>query len=410
MNAKRDGLYYGWVLVVAMALAQITSWGVLYYAFTVFLRPMQTEFGWSKTETTLAFSLAPLFNGVAGVYTGRWLDRHGPRLLMTVGSVAAAGLVVAWANVNSLAMLYLVFAGIGVVRAAVLYEPAFWVVAVWFRSRRGRALTVLTFVAGFASVIYIPLAGWLVERLNWRPALLVLALLLLVLTLPIHALLLRRRPEDLGLLPDGARRSPEDGEAAKPEVSITTRMALRGLTFWLLAAAFFLNSLGSGVIFVHFVPYLLDHGYSEGFAASLTGLIGILALPGRLVLTPLGDRIPRSLVAAAIFLFQTVALLCLLLVSGTAGVVAFVVLFGAGFGAVTPARAGLVAELYGAANYGSIAGVLALLLTGAGALAPVSAGIAYDQTGSYALVLWALVVFSLLSTVAVVAAERGHRA
>src|SRR5439155_26619820 len=138
------GTYYGWPLLVALAVAETTSWGVLYYAFTVFLKPMQAEFGWSKTETTGAFSLCLAISGLAGVPAGRWLDRHGPRLLMTAGSIAAALLVLAWAAVQNLAMLYLVWAGIGVTMAAVLYEPAFVVVATWFRQRRGRALTVLT--------------------------------------------------------------------------------------------------------------------------------------------------------------------------------------------------------------------------------------------------------------------------
>ena len=127
------------------------------------------------------------------------------------------------------------------------------------------------------------------------------------------------------------------------------------------------------------------------------------------MLTPLGDRVPRSLVAAVIFLLQATALLCLLLVPGAAGVIGFVILFGAGFGAVTPARAGLVAEFYGPANYGSIAGVMAFVLTGARAIAPVGAGIVYDQLGSYQLLLWALMVCSLLSGGAVVLAERSAR-
>src|SRR5262249_50942826 len=117
--------YYGWVLVVTLAVTAPTSWGVLYYAFAVFLAPMQESFGWSRAAMTGAFSVALLLSGLAGVPAGRWLDRHGPRALMAVGSVAAALLVLAWAAVRNLAMLYLVWAGIGVTMAAVLYEPAF---------------------------------------------------------------------------------------------------------------------------------------------------------------------------------------------------------------------------------------------------------------------------------------------
>ncbi|MBI2760325.1 MAG: MFS transporter [Chloroflexi bacterium] len=430
-------IYYGWILVVSLAITETVSWGLLYYAFTVFLTPMQHEFGWSRSAMAGAFSLALLISGLAGVPAGRWLDRHGPRVIMTAGSCAATVLVLAWASVQSLVALYIVWACLGLTMAAVLYEPAFVVVATWFRRKRGRALTLLTFLAGFASVIFIPLAGRLVDLQGWRAALVTLAIILAVITIPLHALVLRRRPEDMGLAVDGDSPHPPtpspspagEGElryslssspphpssliphpsppaTPSPERSVTAHSALRGVTFWLLMVAFFLSTLGVGVVFVHLVPYLTDRGYSAGFAASATGLVGVMALPGRLVLTPLGDRFPRSMVAAGIFALQTLSLLVLLLVHSTAGVFGFVVLFGAGFGAVTPARAALVAEFYGPAHFGSINGALGLFLTGARAAAPVGAGIVYDIAGSYDLVLWGLVVVSAISAVAVLMAEQ----
>jgi MFS family permease len=401
--------YYGWVLVATLGVTEMTSWGVLYYAFTVFIDPLHAQFGWSRAALTGAFSLALVISGLAGVVVGRWLDHHGPRLLMTVDSAAAVLLIVAWAAVDSLLVFYLVWAAIGVVMAAVLYEPAFVVVTTWFRHQRGRALTLLTFVAGFASVIYIPLAGVLVTHQGWRGALVTLAIIVAVGTVPFHALLLRRRPEDLGLTPDGLTAATNT-RAPKPERSLPTRTALRGATFWWLTAAFFLNTLGIGALFVHLVPYLTDRGYSTAFAATVTGLVGVMALPGRLVLTPLGDRLPRSWVTCAIFVLQVVALLVLLLVHTALGVIGFVVLLGAGFGAVTPARAALVAEFYGPASYGSISGLMSFFLTPARGIGPVAAGVLYDVTGGYTMLLWLLTAASAVAAVAVVLAERSaHR-
>jgi predicted MFS family arabinose efflux permease len=198
----------------------------------------------------------------------------------------------------------------------------------------------------------------------------------------------------------------EPGTLNSEERSATVRAALHGAAFWLLTAAFFLSALGVGAVFVHLVPYLTDHGYSAGFAATATGLVGVMALPGRLVLTPLGDRLPRSLVAAGIFMLQTVSLVVLLVIPGRAGVFGFVVLFGAGFGAVTPARAALVAEYYGPAHYGSISGVLAFCITLARALGPVSVGLAFDRFGGYGAPFWALAGVSVGSAVAILMAER----
>jgi MFS family permease len=400
--AKLRHMYYGWVLVLTLSVTETTSWGILYYAFTVFLTPMQEELGWSRAAITGAFSLALLLSGAAGVPIGRWLDRHGPRLPMTIGSCAATLLVCAWAAVNSLTTFYLIWVGIGMALAAVLYEPAFFVVTTWFVRQRGRALTVLTFIAGFASVIYIPLAGWLVQRQGWRGALLTLAAVLAVGTIPLHALVLRRRPEDLGLTPDGAAVPPPHNTAATAaDPGVPIAAALRDAAFWWLSVAFFLSQLATAAVAVHLVPYLIDLGYEAAFAAMATGLIGAMALPGRLIFTPLGDRLPRQQVTACLFLLQTVALLVLLQVQNVAGVYGFVVLFGIGFGAMTPARAALVADLYGSAHYGTINGVLALFVTGSRALAPVSAGLVYDVAGSYEPMFWGLLVASAVATVAV---------
>lgn len=200
--------FYGWRIVKALAVTETVSWGVLYYAFAVFQVPMRAELGFTTAQTSGAFSLAVLVTGLAAVPVGRWLDRHGARGLMTAGSIAAVLLVVAWSRVHSLLGLYAVFAGVGLVSAAVLYEPAFAVVVRWFAVGRSRALLAVTVVAGFASSIFLPASDLLVRAVGWRDALLVLAGVLAVTTVLPHALVLRRDPADLGLQRDGAAAEP----------------------------------------------------------------------------------------------------------------------------------------------------------------------------------------------------------
>ncbi len=405
------GLYYGWVMLLALAFTQVTSWGILYYGFSVFLKPIGSDLHWSRAAMTGAFSLALATSGVAGLFVGRWLDRHGPRLLMTVGSCAATLLLLALAMVRTIALFYLIWAAIGVAMAAIFYEPAFAAIATWFVRYRSRALTIITFVGGFASVIYIPLITWLVRTQGWRAAMVILAIVLAIATIPLHALVLRRRPQDLGLLPDGGVASSGQHPALPPvqhlESSVRARDAIHSTSFRWLTGAFFLAFLANVAVTVHLIPYLTDHGFSTGFAATAAGLIGTLALPGRLIFTPLGGRIPRRFVAAGIFLFQTIGLIVLVTVRSTAGVITFVVLFGIGFGAITPARAALVAEMYGPREYGSISGVLALFVTGARAIAPVSVGLLYTLFGRYEPVFWLLIAVSTLATGAVLCIERG---
>jgi predicted MFS family arabinose efflux permease len=151
---------------------------------------------------------------------------------------------------------------------------------------------------------------------------------------------------------------------------------------------------------VHLIPFLMSEGYGRSFAAGAAGAVGLLALPGRLVFTPLGSVIQRRYVTALIFLLQALSLLLLLVSQSTPGIVAFVILFGAGFGAITPARAALVAEAYGPAHYGSISGVFALCVTASRAAAPVGAGLVHAWSGGYAAVLWSLAAVSALAVVA----------
>jgi predicted MFS family arabinose efflux permease len=311
---------------------------------------------------------------------------------MTLGSSAATLLVLAWSMVDQLATFYLIWAGIGVTMSTVLYEPAFVVVTAWFDRQRGRALAIVTFVAAFASVIFIPLATELSQQLGWRAALAALSIVLGVGTIPLHWLFLRRRPHDLGLLPDGDTIVADAASPHAPGRSVSMRAALRERAFWWLTVGFTLNTLAVIAVTVHLIPYLLDHGYDARFAALAASVIGAMKFPGRLAFAPLERRVARRHLAALLVLLQAVAVLTLAFVPGATGVLCGAALFGAASGAGTLARPALLAELYGAAHYGSINGVLALFLAGAQALAPVGAGALYTLFGRYEPVLWLIAI------------------
>jgi MFS family permease len=395
------GIYYGWVLVITLGITETITWGILYYSFTVFLPSMEADLGWSRGEMSGALSLAILLSGVCAAPVGHWLDHRGPRLLMTVGSLASVVLLLAWSQVTTLLQFYVLWALIGITMAAVLYEPAFAVVTAWFERRRTRALTAVTLMAGFASTIFMPIESWLIELQGWRAALVTLAAFLAVTTILPHALLLRRRPEDLGLYLDGdSTPSPQRTSSARPPV-VSVGVALRDSAFRWLAVAFSLSTVASIAVHVHLFAYLQDRGYDATFAATATGLVGAMQVVGRIVLGLLGDRVPLRLNTAVILGIQPLSFLVLLLVPSSLGILVFVALFGASKGAATLVRPAFVAELYGRARYASIAGALAAFVTVGTALAPISAGVAYDLLGSYDPLLWAFVLVSAVPAGAV---------
>jgi MFS family permease len=403
----RRPVFYGWWIAAALAITEPVTWGVLYYGFSVFIEPMQQELGWSRNQLTAGFSLALLTSGLASVPFGRWLDRNGPRLMMTAGSVVAVALIVAWSRVERYPLFLLIWLAIGVCMAATFYEPAFAAITTWFDRYRSRALTLVTFGGGFASVIFIPLAAWLVERTGWRDALLVLAALVGAITIPLHALVLRNKPEQVGTCPDGTcEESPiQRGTGRRPVYSL--RGALQSRSFQWLSLAFGLTMFVNVATTVLLIPLLLDRGESTRFAATAAAAIGLLALPGRLIFTPLGDFLPKFMVPALIFLTQAVALLVLAFSESHAGVWLFVLLFGIGFGAITPARASLVADLYGVAAFASISGVLALIVTLSRAAGPIGASLIDSLSDSDRLLLVVLAAMSAVAAGVVYEATTG---
>jgi predicted MFS family arabinose efflux permease len=397
-GALRRSHYYGWTIIWTLAVTETVSWGILYYAFAVFLVPMQTELGWSTPQITGAYSLALVVTMLLSPPLGHWLDRAGPRIPMTLGSILGTVLVVAWARVETLAAFYLIWAGLGVAIALTLYEPAFAVASTWFVRGRARAMLILTTLAGLASTIFLPLAGWLTERLGWRDAILVLAVILGVLTIPAHALILRRRPEDLGLLPDGA--APQPGQPPPSPQGVPLRRALRDPAYWWLTIAFFLGMTAAVAIGIYLIPILLERGESLARATVITGLIGAAQVGGRVLVTALDRRAPESAVGVAVFALQALALVVILLTSGMAALLLAVALLGAGRGGVTLMRATLVADRYGRAHFAAISGIPAAAQMAARALAPVGAGLLVAWLGGYTPMLIVLAIIALASTLA----------
>lgn len=404
--------FYGWRIVAVLAVTETLSWGVLYYAFSVFQVPIGAELGLTSAQLSGAFSLAVLLTGVAAVPVGRWLDARGPRGLMTAGSVVCALLVVAWSQVHNAAGLYAVMAGIGLARAAVLYDPAFAVIVRWFHTRRSSALLAVTVVAGFASTVALPSSDALIDALGWRRALLVLAAVLAAATVLPHWLVLRRDPADVGAHPDGAAGPPPAAPDHHEAVAAATwwdtaRWAARERVFRWYAAAFAAQAAMVIVVAVHLVPFLREHGHSATFAAVATGALGALSVSGRLVLTGVVRRVPVAVVAAIMFAAQGAGVLVLLTAgSATWAAVVFVALFGLGFGVGTIARPALLADAFGTAGYGTLAGLLTVVTTAATTLAPVIAGAARTATGTYTQALIGLVALSVVAAASLVRAAR----
>ena len=388
-----DAPFYGWTLVWALGVTTIVSYGTTQYLFGVLVLPIERDLGWDRATTSGAYSLGLLVAGLLGLPIGRLVDRAGARVPMAAGS--ALGGLALWglAAAREPWHFYALWAGgIGLANALTLYPVTFTVVTNWFERRRGTALAGLTLLGGLASPIFIPLAGALVPRLGWRGTLVVMGATQLLVALPIHALLVRRRPEDLGLRPDGAAPAPtpEGGDPAAPPAlgGLSLAEALRQGTFWVLTGAVALALLASTAVAAHQVAYLVGRGHGAGLAATVAGAVGLASLPGRWFLNRLADRVsPQALLGGAL-LAQGVGIALLLRASSLGWLVAYALVYGAAFGAISPLRAAVMAQRFGRRAYGTIVAAQGIPIAVCAALGPVAAGRVYDALGSYRLALW----------------------
>lgn len=388
-----------WRIAWALAVTQTVGYGVLFYTFTVMTLPMEAELGLTRSQTSGAFSVGLLLSGLAAAPIGRLVDARGARGLMSIGSMVGALLILAWSYVDSLAALYLVQAGIGMVMAAVLYDVAFTVIAKAFDRQRMRAMLIVTMVAGLASTVFVPLATWLVEVQGWREALRYLAGVLAILTVPLHALALRStaRPR-----PASAPPRPVAGDPSA--VSVDTRAALRTGAFWWVAVAFTLDRLAIVALAAHSVPLLLERGYPPAAVAAAVGAIGLLQVAGRLLFAPASSLGSLRHLTAVTFVVRALALVALLVAPGAVALWLFAALFGAANGASTLARAGLVADSFGTTNYGAINGMMSTLIATVQTVAPLAVGAMRVATGSYDLPLYLLIAVAALAALAVLRA------
>jgi MFS family permease len=358
--------------LAALCATQIVSWGVLYYAFPVALTAITADTGWPATATTGAFSAGLVVSAVMGVPVGRWLDRNGPRRVMTTGSALAVPATLAIASAPTLAWFGLAWVLAGVAMAAVLYPPAFAALTRWYGDRRARALTVLTMVAGLSSTIFAPLTSALLDRLGWRATYVVLAVVLGVVTIPAHALLLA--------VPWRGVQHRSGGDRGGSEVS----SVLRGRAFLTLTSGMTVAVFALFATSLSLIPLLTHRGLSHSLAALAFGLVGAGQVLGRLGYRPLTGRLSLRARTTAIVLAAAGAIGVLAVLGGPAVLLlAAAVALGAVRGATTLVQATAVADRWGTRHYGALSGVFAAPMTAATAVAPWAGTAVAAACGGY---------------------------
>lgn len=364
---------------------------MLYYAYPVLAQSIGADTGWSPSLMTAGFSAALVVAAIVGVPVGRMLDHHGPRMIMTVGSILAtlALIVIAWSpNLVIFAAGWLLA---GVAMAGVLYQAAFAALTRWFGSRRLRALTAVTLVAGLASTVFAPLTDALNSVLPWRGVYLVLAGGLAMITIPIHAIVLRRRwPADTHIATTDSNSDTADH----------VRTVVRSRHFRFLVAGLTLASLSIYAVLINLVPLLTVRGMESTLAAWALGLGGVGQVAGRLFYPMLARRLGIRTRTLIIFGLAAVTTAALAVVSGpAAALIAIAMIAGVSRGITTLLQATAVPDRWGARAYGRISGILAAPILFASAIAPWIGTTLAIVVGGYPIMFGVLAVIATLAVI-----------
>ncbi len=423
---KRLPFFYGWV-IIAVAFVTMALGVNARTAFSLLLPPILTETGWDRGVTAGAFSFGFLVSAIMSPVLGRWMDRYGPRFVLLLGIVAiVAGLGLATLGTLPWHLYLTLGVLVGGGSVCMGYSGQSLFLPNWFVQKRGLAMGIAFSGVGVGSMLLLPWMQTLIESGGWRHACLTLAVIVLVVGLPLN-LLLRKKPSELGLFPDGIDPNPAPmtdaaGAAGQPKprtnivdaewaaIDWTLSRAMRTARFWWIASGYFCMMYVWYSVQVHQTKYLIDIGFSTHDAAWALGAVSLAGIPGQIALGYLSDRIGREPVYAFSSLGFCGTYLVLLALANHPSMTllyALILLQGLiGYGS-TAVFGAIPAEIFEGKHYGTIFGMLMLGAITGGAVGPWLTGRLFDYSGNYVAAFWIAILCGLYGAFAIWKASPG---
>ena len=393
LGARKPRFYYGWVIVAIAIVGGAFTSGTGVWGASVFVTHMSDDLGWSRSAFYGAFTVRALAAGALAPILGPLQDkRHGPQFLMLMSALALGISLVALKFVNDLWVFYLVFGGLGALSMSALSEMlTVAVVPKWFVRRRGRALGIATTGTAMGPLFFPITVQAIIGAVGWRDGWLIMGVVVLVVLVPL-SFLVRTRPEDVGLLPDGddPAAQPTSSTSARParsvEVSYSRAEATRTLTFWLLATAFALATLSMGGFFAHWLPYFQDIGFTAAVGSLAAISYGICSISVRLFWGLLSERFSVRFLLVAQALVTAASVLFFMQISDPVSLVVFGGFHGLAVGGFFIMRPMIVANYFGRQHLGAVNSIIRPITTVTGSMSPLLIAGLYDIRGSY---VWA---------------------
>ena len=398
-------LYYGWVVVVVMAVTGAATMALGTLNFGLFIKPMgdnlgigRAMFGWAQTARQVTSAgTAPIVGGL--------IDRFGARILLPFAALVTGGALIGLGHMHHSWQLVLLFALMGLVGMS---GPGALVTSVpvlkWFVRNRGKAVAFMSLGVPVGALIFIPLTQVFINSFGWRDAWIILAILGMVIIVPLSLVFIRRQPEDMGLFPDGvsATVEPHARRARRPrgtvaETSWTAREAVRSPVFWHLVAIFSVVMLGLGIVGVHRIPAFMDRGLDATLISFATALDAVCSGVSTFTMGFLVTKFPARLLGAAGFTLLAIASILTIYADTVPIMFLSMAIFGMGIGGMMFLQNFLWADYFGRASLGAIRGIVTPVTLLVGGVGAPLAGYVRDITGSYDTIWWAGVGLMILA-------------
>ncbi|MFN8533438.1 MAG: MFS transporter [Dehalococcoidia bacterium] len=407
--ANARGIAYGWVIVFASFVVTFCEMPTFNPILTLFLLPMTEEFGWSRTEFSVAVVIATVASAVVAPFGGALVDRVGPRLAQSVGSLVLGGAVLAIAFTPGLIWLYLFYSVARIATNSGTGIATTVVVSNWFTRKRALAFGIIASAWRLGSWV-LPLGiSALIVAQGWRAGWLFLGVMVLLLAVPAPALLTIRKPEDVGLVTDQTSPAPLSA-ALSPERPWTLREAVRTPSLWLVAFGGFCAWFSAASYNLHLIPYLLDKEFSADAAVGTLAGMGFVSMVATIGLGLVADRIGVRRTYMGTFSCAAIGAVLILWLASPWMLAGFALFYGVAFGGYVTLQQSVWAEYFGRGSLGAIRGITMPVQLMGNALGPFAAALAFDLTGSYAIPFTAFVVVSILGIITMGLAHKPRHA
>ena len=404
MRNERPKVFYGWWVALTASLGLLLNTAtIVVFSFGFFAKAMGQEFHVGRGKMSLAFTIHNLTAALFIPLAGRLVDRYGARRVL-LPFTALLGMILVSSLLLSQAIwqLYLFYVALGVISGGAGAMPYTDVVSHWFDRHRGLAISVMMLGMGLGAIVIPSVAQRLIATLGWRLSYTVFGLTILLIPLPVVAAFLKERPENMGLLPDGAGEAPVSMPIVANDVGLAMREAVRTREFWTVACSLFLVTASVHACFIHLPAILTDRGSSAQLAAFASSLFGVGLFMGRVGCGYLLDQFFAPRVAALLFSAVAIGIASLCLGHAIWSACTAAVLVGLGIGAEVDIIAYLTSRYFGLRSYGAIFGWLWAVFGVSGGLGAYLMGFGFDKTGSYVGPLIGFFCAAVLSTLLIV--------